>query len=29
MKDTAAAKALKRIRDVKGWKGLVMKKGKR
>jgi hypothetical protein len=29
MKDAAAAKALKRIRDVKGWKGLVMKKGKR
>lgn len=29
MADPAAAKALKRIRDVKGWKGLVMKKGKR
>jgi len=29
MKDPAASKALKRIRDVKGWKGLVLKKGKR
>ncbi|PVH92599.1 hypothetical protein DM02DRAFT_662783 [Periconia macrospinosa] len=29
MKDPAAAKAIKRLRDTKGWKGLVMKKGKR
>lgn len=29
MKDPAAAKALKRLRDTKGWKGLVLKKGKR
>lgn len=29
LKDPVAAKALKRIRDTKGWKGLVLKKGKR
>ncbi|KAF2121655.1 hypothetical protein BDV96DRAFT_641039 [Lophiotrema nucula] len=29
MKDLVAAKALKRIKDTKGWKGLVLKKGKR
>ncbi|KAJ4290383.1 hypothetical protein N0V90_010599 [Kalmusia sp. IMI 367209] len=29
LKDPASAKAIKRIRDVKGWKGLVLKKGKR
>ncbi|KAJ4338621.1 hypothetical protein N0V95_008001 [Ascochyta clinopodiicola] len=28
-KDPVAAKALRRIRDSKGWKGLVLKKGKR
>lgn len=28
-KDPAGAKAIKRIRDSKGWKGLVLKKGKR
>ncbi|KAF2866285.1 hypothetical protein BDV95DRAFT_505327 [Massariosphaeria phaeospora] len=29
VKDPVAAKALKRIRDSKSWKGLVLKKGKR
>jgi hypothetical protein len=29
LKDPAAAKAIKRLRDTKGWKGLVLKKGKR
>jgi hypothetical protein len=29
MKDPAAAKAIKRLKDTKGWKGLVLKKGKR
>ncbi|KAF2251886.1 hypothetical protein BU26DRAFT_516625 [Trematosphaeria pertusa] len=29
VKDPAAAKAMKRIKDTKGWKGLVLKKGKR
>ena len=28
-KDPAGAKAIKRLRDSKGWKGLVLKKGKR
>lgn len=28
-KDSVAGKALRRIRDSKGWKGLVLKKGKR
>jgi hypothetical protein len=29
MQDTVCARALKRIRDSKSWKGLVLKKGKR
>lgn len=29
LKDPVASKAAKRIRDTKGWKGLVLKKGKR
>jgi len=29
MKDPVAGKALRRIRDSKSWKGLVLKKGKR
>jgi hypothetical protein len=28
-KDPVAGKALRRIKDSKGWKGLVLKKGKR
>jgi hypothetical protein len=28
-KDPVASKALRRIKDSKGWKGLVLKKGKR
>jgi hypothetical protein len=28
-KDPVSAKAIKRIRDSKGWKGLLLKKGKR
>lgn len=28
-KDAIASKALRRIKDSKGWKGLVLKKGKR